>query len=75
MNYGWIVLILITLIEACSGFGRTSSLSPYVKDLCIDLDLTRSQLSGAYTLANLFAGFLLPFIGKFYDKLRFTIGK
>jgi len=68
MNYGWIVLILITLIEACSGFGRTSSLSPYVKDLCIDLDLTRSQLSGAYTLANLFAGFLLPFIGKFYDK-------
>ena len=68
MNYGWIVLMLITLIEACSGFGRTSSLSPYVNDLCIDLDLTRSQLSGAYTLANLFAGFLLPFIGKFYDK-------
>lgn len=68
MSYGWIVLILITLIEACSGFGRTSSLSPYVKDLCIDLDLTRSQLSGAYTLANLFAGFLLPFIGKSYDK-------
>lgn len=68
MNYGWIVLILITLIEACSGFGRTSSLSPYVKDLCVDLDLTRSQLSGAYTLANLFAGFLLPLIGKFYDK-------
>ncbi len=68
MSYGWIVLILITLIEACSGFGRTSSLSPYLKDLCIDLDLTRSQLSGAYTLANLCAGCLLPLVGKSYDK-------
>ncbi len=70
MNYGWIVLGIITLFEGLSGFGRTSALSPFLEDLCHDLDLSNSQISGAYSLANLLAGFVLPYIGQAYDRYR-----
>lgn len=68
MYYGWIVLFIITCIEGLSGFGRTSALSPFVQDLCSDLCLTATELSGAYALSNLFAGFCLPLVGRFYDR-------
>lgn len=68
MFYGWMALVLITLLEGFSGFGRTASLSPFLKDLCRDLCLTSAQISGAYMLANLFAGCLLPKIGRWYDQ-------
>ena len=67
MNLGWFILLVITLIEGFAGFGRTTALSPFLKDLCHDLSLTTAQISGAYTLANLFAGFFLPKIGHSYD--------
>lgn len=68
MNCGWFILMVITLFEGLSGFGRTTALSPFLKDLCRDLSLTTAQISGAYTLANLSAGFFLPKIGCSYDK-------
>lgn len=80
MNYGWVVLMVITLLEGLSGFGRTTALSPFLKDLCHDLSLTTAQISGAYTLANLFAGLFLPKIGFAYDNknsarfMRFYVG-
>ncbi|MGX8717256.1 MAG: MFS transporter [bacterium] len=67
MNRGWFVLMVITLFEGLAGFGRTTALSPFLKDLCHDLSLTTAQIGGAYTLANLFAGFFLPKIGLSYD--------
>ena len=67
MNLGWFILLIITLIEGLAGFGRTTALSPFLKDLCHDLSLTTAQISGAYTLANLLAGFFLPKIGLAYD--------
>ena len=67
MNCGWFILLIITLIEGLAGFGRTTALSPFLKDLCHDLSLTTAQISGAYTLANLSAGFFLPKIGLSYD--------
>jgi|GEM_PF-3182660 len=70
MNYGWIVLGIITLFEGLSGFGRTSALSPFLKDLCHDLDLSNAQISVAYALANLFAGLALPYIGQTYDRCK-----
>lgn len=70
MNYGWIVLGIITLFEGISGFGRTSALSPFLKDLCHDLDLSIAQISGAYALANLFAGLALPYVGRIYDRCK-----
>ena len=68
--YGWVILSVIILIEGLSGFGRTASFSPFLKDLCHDLTLTSSQICGAYGIANLVSGFFLPKIGKFYDQKK-----
>lgn len=70
MNYGWIILGIITLFEGLSGFGRTSALSPFLKDLSHDLDLSIFQISIAYSLANLFAGLVLPYVGQSYDRCK-----
>ena len=61
-------LVVLTLLEGFSFFGRTSALSPFLPSLCSDLSLSMTQLSGAYMLANLIAGLLLPFVGKCYDR-------
>lgn len=68
MSYAWFVLIIITLLEGFSGFGRTSALSPFLNDLCHDLALTSAQIGGAYSLANLFSGIISPYIGRNYDQ-------
>lgn len=61
-------LVVLSLLEGFSFFGRTSALSPFLPSLCSDLSLSMTQLSGAYMLANLIAGLLLPFVGKYYDR-------
>ncbi|MBP5191354.1 MAG: MFS transporter [Opitutales bacterium] len=71
-NPGWRVLLIVVLIEGLSGFGRTGSFSPFLKDVCRDLALTSAQVSAAYGIANLFTGFLLPHIGRYYDRCSST---
>ena len=61
-------LVVLTFLEGFSFFGRTSALSPFLPSLCSDLSVSMTQISGAYMLANLIAGLLLPFIGKCYDR-------
>ena len=61
-------LVVLTLLEGFSFFGRTSALSPFLPSLCSDLSVSMTQISGAYMLANLIAGLLLPFVGKCYDR-------
>lgn len=61
-------LVVLTFLEGFSFFGRTSALSPFLPSLCSNLSLSMTQISGAYALANLIAGFLLPFVGKCYDR-------
>ena len=61
-------LVVLSLLEGFSFFGRTSALSPFLPSLCSDLSLSMTQISGAYMLANLIAGLLLPFVGKYYDR-------
>ena len=70
MHYGWIVLCIVTLLEGLSGFGRTIALSPLLQDLCNDLSLSMTQISSGYALSHLCAVFVLPFIGKLYDKIQ-----
>ena len=67
-NYGWIVLVLTVLLEGLSGFGRTASFSPFLKDICHDLAVTSAQISLVYGLANLLTGIILPCIGRWYDR-------
>ena len=61
-------LVVLSLLEGFSFFGRTSALSPFLPSLCSNLSLSMTQISGAYMLANLIAGLLLPFVGKCYDR-------
>ena len=72
MRREWFILGFITLLEGLSGFGRTSAISPLLSDLSRDLHLTYSQISGSYFLANLMAGFCLPFVGRSYDLYKLS---
>ncbi|MBR1843736.1 MAG: MFS transporter [Opitutales bacterium] len=67
-NYGWVVLFITVLLEGLSGFGRTASFSPFLKDVCRDLAVTSAQISFIYGLANLLTGIALPYIGRWYDR-------
>ena len=67
MFYCWFVLLIITLIQAFSEFGRTPALSPILEGLSKDLLLSYAQVGGAYTIANGLATLVLPFVGKTYD--------
>ena len=62
-------LVVLTLLEGFSFFGRTSALSPFLPSRWSDLSLSMTQLSGASLLAHLIAGLLLPFVGKCYDRV------
>lgn len=63
-------LVVLTLLEGLSTFGRTSAFSPFLPSLCSDWALSITQIGGAYMIANLIAGFLLPFVGKLYDRMK-----
>ena len=67
-NYGWVVLVITVLLEGLSGFGRTASFSPFLKEVCRDLAVTSAQISFIYGLANLLTGIALPHIGRWYDR-------
>lgn len=70
MYAGCWVLALVIFLEGFSAFGRTSALSPFLKSLCGDLSLSMTQITGAYSFANIVAGFLLPYVGYGYHRQR-----
>ena len=61
-------LVVLTLLEGLSAFGRSSAFSPFLSSMCSDLSLSMTQISGAYMLANLVAGLCLPLVGRCYDR-------
>lgn len=67
----WSVLLIVTLLEGLSGLGRTAAFSPFLNDLCRDLSLSRTQISAAYALAHLATMFVLPSIGRLFDRASF----
>ncbi|MCQ2956080.1 MAG: hypothetical protein MJ218_02745 [Opitutales bacterium] len=64
----WWTLAIVVLIESASMFGRSSAVSPFLNAIHQDLSLSVTQISGAYSLGHLAASFLLPYIGRWYDK-------
>lgn len=69
---GWRVLLIVTLAEGLSGLGRTAAFSPFLNDICRDLSLSRTQFSSAYSLAHLVTMFILPSIGRLFDRVSFS---
>ena len=68
----WSVLLVVTLLEGLSGLGRTAAFSPFLNDLCRDLSLSRTQISAAYALAHLATMFVLPSVGRMFDRVSFS---
>ena len=66
------ILTALTFLEGLSAFGRTSAFSPFLPSLCSDLSLSMTQIGGAYMLANLIAGLLLPSVGRSYDRCKLS---
>ena len=66
--YGWIIMGAGTLVFIASMPGQTSGVSVFIEYLIINLNLSRVQLSLAYSLGTLFAGLLLPWTGRLYDR-------
>lgn len=65
---GWVVLLLAVLTAGLTGPGQTIGVSVFIDHFVVDLDLTRSQVSGAYLVGTLTGAALLPFVGRFVDR-------
>src|SRR6056297_799800 len=66
--YGWIIVAVAGLGAFFSGPGQTYSVSIFINSYVDGFGWSRSLVSGYYSFATLFAGFLLPFIGRAVDK-------
>ncbi len=64
---GWIVLALAGFTAALTGPGQTIGVSVFIDHFVSDLDLSRSQVSGAYLIGTLAGATALPVVGRTID--------
>ena len=67
--YGWMILIWSTMGILMSIPGQTMGVSVFTESLLDALQLTRDQLSIAYMSGTIGSAFLLPWMGRLYDKI------
>lgn len=65
----WHVAVVAALALAATGPGQTIGVSVFVDPLSEALDLTRSQVSGAYMVGTLAGALAMPFAGRAIDRL------
>ncbi|MHA2408396.1 MAG: MFS transporter, partial [Candidatus Ranarchaeia archaeon] len=65
--YGWIIVGVSALILFFSGPGQTYSVSVFIDSFISEFNWSRSVVSGVYSIGTLLAGFLMGFIGNFFD--------
>ncbi|NEO26103.1 MAG: MFS transporter, partial [Kamptonema sp. SIO4C4] len=66
--YGWVVLVAGTVGMLMTTPGQTVGVSVFLDPIINDLGLSRSVVSGLYTVATLLGSFSLPWIGRFIDR-------
>ncbi len=71
--YGWVVIGFVTILGGLGAIGRTPAISPFVEDLCEHLHLTKTQISSAFTLGSLLAGFWFPLLGRLLDAVHIRL--
>ncbi|OLS37050.1 MFS transporter [Alkalihalophilus pseudofirmus] len=69
LYYGWIVVFISAFAVFLSGPGQTYSNSVYIDEYIHYFGWSRSEISGIYSVATLFAGMLMIIIGRFVDRL------
>ena len=66
--YGWVVLAIGTLGGIMTSPGQTYAFSAFLDHFIAELDLSRSLVSTLYTAGTLTASFVLPFVGRQFDR-------
>ena len=67
--YGWIVTIVATLGMASSIPGQTMGIGVFTEYLIEKTGLTRLEISTAYMVGTIISALLIPFAGRFLDKI------
>ena len=67
--YGWTILAAATLGMAATLPGQTAGVSLFIEGFVRDLDLSRSVVSWAYTIATVIGALALPYIGRQMDRI------
>jgi MFS family permease len=65
---GWRMVGLAALMLGLTGPGQTVGVSVFVDPMMATLDLTRSEVSGAYLVGTLLASLALPRVGRVLDE-------
>ncbi len=66
--YGWVIMVVGTLGTIMTSPGQTYAVSIFIEHFISDLNTSRSMVSTLYSVATLAASFLLPFVGRLFDK-------
>jgi len=66
--YGWVIVSLSAFAVFCSGPGQTYSVSEFVNTYTSTLHMSHTLVSELYSVATLFAGLSLFFIGRLVDR-------
>jgi MFS transporter, OFA family, oxalate/formate antiporter len=67
--YGWFLLPFASLGVIMSIPGQTAGFSAFTDPLINISGITRTALSTAYLIGTISSGFILPFVGKFVDRI------
>jgi len=66
--YGWIMLPITTIGVACSAPGQSFGVQPFKELFSASLNLSRSEVSGAYMVGTLLAALPMTYIGWCMDR-------
>ena len=66
--YGWVIVFIAGLGIFFSGPGQTYSNSTFIDQYINDFGWSRSEVSSVYSVATLFAGLIMMFVGRFIDR-------
>ena len=66
-HYGFIVLAIATLGKVFSSPGQSPCIGVIIEDVRLDINITRSALTGYYFVATTTSALFLPFGGRLID--------
>ena len=66
--YGWVMLGVTTLTDICTAPGQTYGISAFNRSFRESLNLSDTQLTGAYMLGTLLASFPMTYVGVLFDR-------
>lgn len=66
--YGWVMVLVSSLVIFFSGPGQTYSVSVFIDSYINEYGWSRSMVSGMYSVGTFCAGMLMGFVGRLFDR-------